>query len=340
MIRYELLRILRSRKWQYLVPLALLLYIYCSGIQYYNVTVGDNSARLQELQIQAAAVLASFLFLSILYLIAWEGEPPLSWRTFLAYPLTCSKDFLAKLAVLLLFQIPAAALGIGVYILLRKTYSSLILPFLLCMQLLYLTGFLYGCYKTSQGYLSAMGTVTIVNVIKRLVPVFLIFCILNARDWSPAFASLWPLILLFCMSVIIGLFLCLPVCMKRKLHREMVLSRLFPNLTFTPGQLMLMRYQKLADRFLQFVFCHFDTHRDTYWKRCAVIEVSIKLHAFSFAFFPFFLLWFLIKLELLLLIAAIVCLLHMLYCLRLESRTIQAVYCKGSCTMQGTKKKR
>ena len=78
MIRYELLRILRSRKWQYLVPLALLLYVYCSGLQSYSVTGGDISARLQELQIQAAAVLASFLFLSILYLIAWEGEPPLS----------------------------------------------------------------------------------------------------------------------------------------------------------------------------------------------------------------------------------------------------------------------
>ena len=59
------------------------------------------------------------------------------------------------------------------------TIASPFLTFLLCIQLLYLTGFLYGCYKTSQGYLAAMGTITIINVTKRLVPVFIIFCIIT-----------------------------------------------------------------------------------------------------------------------------------------------------------------
>ena len=32
MIRYELLRMLRNRKWKYLIPAALLAYIYISGV--------------------------------------------------------------------------------------------------------------------------------------------------------------------------------------------------------------------------------------------------------------------------------------------------------------------
>ena len=221
MIRYELLRMLRNRKWKYLIPAALLAYIYISGVSSFTVTEGSI---YQDQQIQAAACLVSFLFLSIVYQIAWEEEPPLSWQVLLAFPLTCRKSYLCKLCILLLFQLPAAAIGIGVYAVIQKSIASPFLTFLLCIQLLYLTGFLYGCYKTSQGYLAAMGTITIINVTKRLVPVFIIFCMLNGKAWSAAFAILWPLILLFCLSVIIGLWILLPVCMRRKLHQEMVLK--------------------------------------------------------------------------------------------------------------------
>lgn len=331
MIRYELLRMLRNRKWKYLIPAALLAYIYISGVSSFTVTEGSI---YQDQQIQAAACLVSFLFLSIVYQIAWEEEPPLSWQVLLAFPLTCRKSYLCKLCILLLFQLPAAAIGIGVYAVIQKSIASPFLTFLLCIQLLYLTGFLYGCYKTSQGYLAAMGTITIINVTKRLVPVFIIFCMLNGKAWSAAFAILWPLILLFCLSVIIGLWILLPVCMRRKLHQEMVLSKLFPNLKFTPGQLMLMQYRKGADRLLQFIFRKCDTHSRSYWKRCAVIEVSIKLYAFSFALLLFFLAWFMISLNLLILMAAVICLLHVIYCLCLESRTMHAVCIKDTGHMQ------
>ena len=331
MIRYELLRMLRNRKWKYLIPAALLAYIYISGVSSLTVTEGSI---YQDQQIQAAACLVSFLFLSIVYQIAWEEEPPLSWQVLLAFPLTCRKSYLCKLCILLLFQLLAAAIGIGVYAVIQKTITSPFLTFLLCIQLLYLTGFLYGCYKTSQGYLAAMGTITIINVTKRLVPVFIIFCMLNGKAWSAAFAILWPLILLFCLSVIIGLWILLPVCMRRKLHQEMVLSKLFPNLKFTPGQLMLMQYRKGADRLLQFIFRKCDTHSSSYWKRCAVIEVSIKLHVFSFALLLFFLTWFMISLNLLILMAAVICLLHVIYCLCLESRTMHTVCIKDTGHMQ------
>lgn len=337
MIHYELLRILRSRKWQYLIPAALLAYIYIGGVSSITATGDSMFALSQDQRIQAAACMAAFLFLSIFYQIAWEEEPPLSWQTLLAFPLTCRKGYLCKLFVLLLFQLPAAAIGIGVYAVIQKTITSSFLSFLLCIQLLYLTGFLYGCYKSSQGYLAAMGTITIVNATKRLVPIFLVFCILNGKEWSAAFASLWPILLPFCLSVIIGLWILLPVCMRRKLHREMILSKLFPNLKFTPGQLMLMQYQRGADHLLQFIFHRCDTHSSTYWKTCAVIEVSIKLHALSFALLLFFLLWFIIKLSFLVLIAAVLCLLHILYCFRLESRTMHAVRIQDTALVQGKK---
>ena len=64
MIRYELLRMLRNRKWKYLIPAALLAYIYISGVSSFTVTEGSI---YQDQQIQAAACLVSFLFLSMPY---------------------------------------------------------------------------------------------------------------------------------------------------------------------------------------------------------------------------------------------------------------------------------
>lgn len=54
MIRYELLRMLRNRKWKYLIPAALLAYIYISGVSSFTVTEGSI---YQDQQIQAAACL-------------------------------------------------------------------------------------------------------------------------------------------------------------------------------------------------------------------------------------------------------------------------------------------
>ena len=93
MIRYELLRMLRNRKWKYLIPAALLSYIYISGVSSFTVTEGSI---YQDQQIQAAACLVSFLFLSIVYQIAWEEEPPLSWQVLLAFPLPAVKAISAN----------------------------------------------------------------------------------------------------------------------------------------------------------------------------------------------------------------------------------------------------
>lgn len=339
MIRYELLRILRSGKWKYMVFSAIIVYLYAVSMYstaFMNGTqAGSMFPLTPEQRIQSAAVMGTFAYLFVFYLIAWDEEPPLSWRTPLANPQTCRRAYLCKLAAVLLFQIPATAIAIALYTMVKKSITTEFLSFLLCIQLLYLTGFLYGCYKTSQGYMAAMGSITIINVTKRLVPIFLVFCILNAGDWSGAFAGIWPIVVLFCLCVIGGILFWLPECMKRKLHREMVLSRLFQNLKYTPGQLMMMQYQKRADRFIQFLFRKFDTHSASYWQRCAVIEVSIKLHFFSFAFLILFLIWFFVKLNLLLLLVALAFLLHVLYCIRLESRTIHAVYIRDGKTIRG-----
>ena len=93
MIRYELLRMLRNRKWKYLIPAALLAYIYISGVSSLTVTEGSI---YQDQQIQAAACLVSFLFLSIVYQIAWEEEPPLSWQVLLVFPLPAVKAISAN----------------------------------------------------------------------------------------------------------------------------------------------------------------------------------------------------------------------------------------------------
>ena len=142
MIRYELLRMLRNRKWKYLIPAALLAYIYISGVSSFTVTEGSI---YQDQQIQAAACLVSFLFLSIVYQIAWEEEPSLSWQVLLAFPLTCRKSYLCKLCTLLLFQLPAAAIGIGVYAVIQKTIASPFLTFLLCIHVIVMEDLAYFC---------------------------------------------------------------------------------------------------------------------------------------------------------------------------------------------------
>ena len=41
--------------------------------------------------------------------------------------------------------------------------------------------------KTSKGYLSTMGTITVFNITKRMTPLFLLFCIFNEKQWANFF---------------------------------------------------------------------------------------------------------------------------------------------------------
>ena len=93
MIRYELLRMLRNRKWKYLIPAALLSYIYISGVSSFTVTEGSI---YQDQQIQAAACLVSFLFLSIVYQIAWKKNHRFPGRCFWLFPLPAVKAISAN----------------------------------------------------------------------------------------------------------------------------------------------------------------------------------------------------------------------------------------------------
>ena len=171
-----------------------------------------------------------------------------------------------------------------------------------------------------------MGTITVFNITKRMTPLFLLFCIFNEKQWANFFFTYWQFVLCFCILVLIGLCIALPYCMRRKLYREMVLSKIFPNLKFTPMQLQAMRYKNTADNLLQKLFIKLDNGKASYWPICAALEVTLKLHLFPLLLFFFFFIWYLQSFHILLLVAMSVCLFSFFYYLKKERDNIKKVY--------------
>lgn len=286
MIRYEAMRLLRNPAWKY--GILALLAAYMAGTAILTQLGEDSSALILFWPVSQTDVhyvlpaLYVFAILTVFYEIMWKEEPFSSWATFLSFPLTCRTAFVSKLIVLLICQLPVFLLGLLVSWLFFAALSSGLFIYLAMIQLLYLTGMLFGCYHTSQGYLAQMGTITIINVTKRLVPIFVLFTILNAHDWVGVMLQLCFFIILFCASVLFYLFCRLPNVMKRKLYRELVLGKLFPSLRLQPTAMEMERYRKRMDTILQKGFQYGAVQRPSHWRRCAIIEVVMKLHFFAF----------------------------------------------------------
>lgn len=317
MISYEILRIIRNPKCKYGLLIALGTFAFHSQMQQFLTSQYSSIS---------FTMLVVFLFLLLFYQIAWEEEQPHCWKSILAYPKSYRRNYIGKFLALLLFQIPVAGIGILFYYSLESTVSIAFLRYLLCFQCLYFTGFFYSCFKTSKGYLSTMGTITVFNITKRMTPLFLLFCIFNEKQWANFFFTYWQFVLCFCILVLIGLCIALPYCMRRKLYREMVLSKMFPNLKFTPMQLQAMRYKNTADNLLQKLFIKLDNGKASYWPICAALEVTLKLHLFPLLLFFFFFIWYLQSFHILLLVAMSVCLFSFFYYLKKERDNIKKVY--------------
>ncbi len=314
MLKYEYLKIIRNSKWKYGILLGIVFYMVCIS----------SDMLMESSDTQKYLLLGFFLFEALLYNIIKDEEKIGAWQICLAYPVTWRRNYFHMIVVLISIQVPVFIFGVLLYQLVEGL-SGTFLSTLYCIQILYLTGYCYSCYKTAKGYLSIMNTLTIVNVTKTLVPVFLYCCIMDAYQWNWFFSIAWPLISVFCIVVLAGLFIFLPYSLKQKIYREMVLSKLFPNLRFSPMQLQMERYRNSADKLLQHLFTLFDRKTLAYWQFCAVLEVTLKVHFFVIILFLIFLIWFIDSYNILLIFAMIGCVLYFIYTFKQEYKKMGKV---------------
>lgn len=281
MIRYECLRIIRNPKWKYT-------YLILLGSFLYYVTMSNDSSMDMKLMLrmgtietmQSACLLPVVLLCYLLYHIAQEEEPSQAWKTLLPYPVPQGKRITAKLCILLLFQIPILCVPMILYYIMTGTFQTSMLSFAYCMQLIYLASFMYYTFDVSSGYLSQMGSVKIVNVLKTCTPIFLLFCTTNIKDWMFGFGFLWNLLTL-CFIILMAVLLFFHrTFMQRKLYREMILYKLFGFASSRQSEMMSETLHDTGDKILQTLFHMFPKKSAPYWKVCAFVEVGIKVNGF------------------------------------------------------------
>lgn len=281
MLYNELIRILRNPKWKYgvLIFIALIVY-YVTLLDASSIELKSMLRMGQEEALQSICLMPVVLINFLLFHIALEEEHQKTWKTLLPCPIAQGKRILSKFVILFLFQAPILCIPVGMYYIMSGMYSNELLTFAWCMQIIYITSFMYYCFKVSSGYLAQMGSITIINVLKTTTPIFLFFCITNIRDWMFAYNLLWGLITGCCVVLLIVLLVCNQSFMHRKLYREMILYKLFGLLSAQRSEMVSASYHSASDKALQFMFRLFDRKSEAYWRGCAAVEVGIKQNGF------------------------------------------------------------
>ena len=281
MIYYELRRILRNPKWKYSLFIVL-------GSLFYCITILDESSdsmralmRMQGIEtLQSICLFPVILLCVLLYHIAQEEEHSQTWKTLLTYPVPQGKRVRSKLLVLLFLQLPILAF-VGIFYYFVSGHVDLsVLKFSWSMQILYLTSFMYYTFNVSDGYISQMGSVKIVNVLRTTTPMFLFFCITNMKDWMYAYDLLWWLITTVCVLALLVLIIFIKPMMHRKLYREMILYKLFGFASSWQREKMRNDLHNVQDKALQFLFHLIPTKSEGYWRMCAFVEVGLKTNGF------------------------------------------------------------
>lgn len=285
MLKEEFLRLLRNPKWKYMIVVVLTSFLY------YVVMYNDEPTSLSPMFAYATSheqlligisTMPSFLYAFLLYSIALEEEPIQTWYTTLAFPIRQQQHILSKALVILIFLIPGCLLSMIASIWMMHTISYAFLTYLFSIQSIYFIGFFYYCFYVSQGYIFSMGTVTSINVLQRLIPIALAACIINAGNWIQGFSLLWWKMGIFILLLYIGLLVFSNYTMHSKLYREIVLTKLFQIKPQTMSEITVEKYKNKFDYLLQLAFRKLERRKSaTYWKNCAVLEVTLKKNFFS-----------------------------------------------------------
>lgn len=279
MLKLECIRFLRSSKWNYSFIAILVSFLYYQMV--YNtkpISLGTGlfSPLTYHQLVCSIALMASFSFCYLFYEIAYDDEKLATWVSKLAYPLHPWRSILIKEVVLLTLQPILALPSLFVYDMLMGSYSYDFLVSLWMIQLLYFTCFHVFTYYTAKGYLIIGGSVTVVNIVKRLMPLFLSCCIMNFGEWEDVFLLGKKYILVICCFIWLFLLFFSKQTMHRKVERELCLMKLLNGNMMSQSELMVEHYRNSLDSLMQWLFIKFDTHKTYYWKVVATIEITIK----------------------------------------------------------------
>lgn len=276
MILHELYLLVRNRRWKYLIVILLI----CSTfLMMDNVSI-SASMTMKESQ-YVISILPVFMCSFLLYRIALDAEQSNTWKTLFTYPVSLRRHYMTRVLILLLFQIPILLLGMLCYYLFSGTIDMMMFHYTLCFQLLYLLSHLWSTYAVSDGFLSVNNSITIVNVLYMVTPVFLLFCISNARDWVPFFHQIWLFIVIAVVIMILLLFYLLDVLMRRKLYREMMLFKIFGNNSpsFIMNSLQNL-FQRISEWGGQSILRLLAGNHPYRWRIAASVSLCFKLNSF------------------------------------------------------------
>lgn len=279
MISLELKKLLRDRQWAFLIL------IFAGGFLYdltcYNelsetTGIGLFSVMNHRQLVASISAFPCFLFLYLLYRIAHQQERYAAWKTELAFRMDQRKHVGASMVAIALLQLPVAAVGCMIYYFYMQSFDMMLLRFLLTLQFGYFTCYFYYTFLVKSGILSEGMNVSVVNPMRSLTPIFFLFCIMNMGDWFDVLSvALMPVF----VAMVVMLSMLLVRCnywMRVKLHRELLLHKLFSGIENPRTEAIKQQNKKQFDAFLQVLFRIVPFRSSAYWRFVAVFEVSIK----------------------------------------------------------------
>lgn len=286
-------RLLRNPKWKYLILVFIGAYFYYS-LTYNNLNITTSSsfgmfpAVTHDQLLISIAMTPSLLYAILLYHIAILEEPIGTWSLLLTYPMPQQKRILLKCLCLILFLLPAGISSYIFYQYIGGQQPDIFLKFFICIHTIYLISFFYYCFYVSRGYIASGGSITILNILERITPVFLFFCVMNSGQWSIVFTRMWVGIIVTAILLFVILLMFSSHMMHTKLYREIVLSKLFKTVSMSMGQIIFAQYRGMFDTLIQCIFRKLDRGHAGYWEKCATIEVVIKQQFYTILMAIFF----------------------------------------------------
>ena len=279
MISFELKKLLRDHQWKYL-PLILAGAVLYHLLYYNDLPLSTGTGLFSVMDhrqlVASIAAFPCFLLLYLLYRIAHQLESYATWKTELAFHMDPRKHLLASMAALALFQPFILAIGCGIYYVYMHAIDLMLIRFLITLQIAYYVCYFYYTFLVKSGIMSEGMNVSVVNPLRSLSPIFLLCCILNMGDWMDVFSvALMPMAAAMVLMMGAMLYNC-NYWMRVKLHRELILSKLFSGVANPRTEHMKANNKKQFDAALQAIFRFLPFHSPGYWRFVAVFEVSIK----------------------------------------------------------------
>lgn len=273
----ELKKVLFDHDWKYLILVLIVSILY--GVLYYNdlpISIGTGifSVMTHDELLCSIAAFPAFLFMYVFFRILHHQETHASWKCTLAFPKDQKKHLITMLVLVLLFQVIAFMIGNGVYYVFTQCFNEVFSNFLISLNLIYLVCYFYYTYMVKSGIMTQGINQSVVNPLRSLTPAFLVCCILNIGDWLTVLSmAVLPITLLVLILMGILVYQC-NVFMSIKLHRELILDKLFTGVQYSGMEMISWKVN--LDRILQFIFQHLPFHSARYWRFVAVFDVSIK----------------------------------------------------------------